>query len=69
MPSPALGSIQPPFQWGTGSSFPKVKQVECEADHFPLSSAEVKNVWSYTSTAPYIFMAWYMVENRENFAF
>jgi hypothetical protein len=25
------------------------------ADHSPLSTAKVKNVWSYTSTLPYIF--------------
>jgi len=31
----------------TEGSFPG-----CEANQEPLSSAEVKNVWSYTSTAP-----------------
>jgi hypothetical protein len=25
------------------------------------SSAEVKNAWSYTSTPPYLFMAWYLL--------
>jgi hypothetical protein len=25
----------------------------------PPSSAEVKNVWNYTSAPPYIFMVWY----------
>jgi hypothetical protein len=24
----------------------------------PLSSAEVKNTWTYTSTSPYVFMTW-----------
>jgi hypothetical protein len=28
-----------------------------EAGHSPPSSAEVKKVWSYTSTSPYVFMA------------
>jgi hypothetical protein len=29
------------------------------------SSAEVKNTWSYTSTPPYDFMAWYLVKHRK----
>jgi len=29
-----------------------VKQLGCEADHSPLSSAEVKNMWIYISTSP-----------------
>jgi hypothetical protein len=28
----------------------------------PLSSAEVKNAWSYTATPPYVFMAWYLIK-------
>jgi hypothetical protein len=31
-----------------------VKWPVCEANHFPPSSAMVKNAWSYTSTPPYI---------------
>jgi hypothetical protein len=34
-----------------------VKRPENEADHLPLSNAEVKNAWSYTSTPPYVFVA------------
>jgi hypothetical protein len=34
----------------------RVKQVVLEADHSPLSSAEVKNEWSSTSAAPYVFI-------------
>jgi hypothetical protein len=41
----------------------------CEADHSPPSSAEVKNVWSYTSTPQYVFMAWCLVKHRDNFTF
>jgi hypothetical protein len=48
----ALGPTQPPIQWGTRGSFPGVKRPGCEADHSPLSSVEVKNAWSYTSTPP-----------------
>jgi hypothetical protein len=35
---------------GTGSSFRGGKPVEGVADHSLSSSAEVKNVWRYTST-------------------
>jgi len=35
-----------------------------EADHSPPSSAEANNTWSYTSTAPVIFMALCLVKHR-----
>jgi hypothetical protein len=31
---------------------------KCEADHLPLSCAEVKNPWNFTYTATYLFMVW-----------
>jgi hypothetical protein len=31
------------------------------------ASAEIKNVWSYTSTSQYAFMGWYLVKHRDNF--
>jgi len=31
-----------------------------ESDHSPPTIAEVMNVWSYTSTHWYIWMAWYL---------
>jgi hypothetical protein len=37
--------------------------------HSPPSNAEVKNAWSYTSTTPYVFMAWCLVKHRHNFTF
>jgi len=40
-----------------------------EADHSPPSSAQVKNVWSYTSTPQYAFMEWCLVKHRGNFTF
>jgi hypothetical protein len=46
-----------------------VKLPAREADHSPPSSAEFKNVWSYTSTPPYFFMAWCLVKHRDNFTF
>jgi hypothetical protein len=42
----------------------EVKLLGLEADHSPPSSAEVKNVWSYTSTPPYVFMARCLIEQR-----
>jgi hypothetical protein len=33
---------------------------------FP-SKAEVKNSWNYTSTPPYVFLAWYLIKHRESF--
>jgi hypothetical protein len=40
-----------------------------ESDHTSPSSAEVKNVWSCTSTPQYFFMALYLVKHRDNFTF
>jgi hypothetical protein len=50
---------------GTGGSFPGVKQQGREADHSPPVSAEVKKIWTYTSTPPYAFI----VKLRDNFTF
>ena len=41
------------FKGYTMGSFPRIKQKGCEAHHSPLSSAEIKNEWSYTA-APLI---------------
>jgi len=38
--------------------FPRGKP---EADHSLVSGAEVTNAWHYTSTFPYVFMAWCLV--------
>jgi len=40
--------------------YPEVKRLTGEADHSPPSSVEVKNVWSYTSIPPHVFMSWYV---------
>jgi hypothetical protein len=41
----------------TGGSFSGVKRQGREADHSTPTSAEVKKMWIYTSTLPYVFMA------------
>jgi hypothetical protein len=38
----------------SAASFLWVNQQKCEADHSPLSSVEIKNVSSCTSTPPYV---------------
>jgi hypothetical protein len=45
------------YPMGTGGSFPEGKAQGREADHSPPASAEFKEMWIYTSTPPYAFMA------------
>jgi hypothetical protein len=46
----------------TGRSLPPwIKRQRLEADHSPRSSAEVKKMWTYTSTPPYVFMAEFLI--------
>jgi len=47
---PALWPTQPPIQQVPRALALTVKRPRREADHSLPSSAEVKNVWSYTST-------------------
>jgi len=60
----ALGPAQPPIQGVPGALSLGVKQLGCEADHLPSSSAKVKNEWSYTSTPQYAFMAWCLAQGQ-----
>jgi hypothetical protein len=41
----------------TGDFFPWVKRQGREDDHSSPASAEVKEMWIYTTTPPYAFMA------------
>jgi hypothetical protein len=61
--------LQTPTQWVPRALTPWVKRPGREADHSPPSSVEVKNVWSYTYTSPYVFMAWCLVKRRNSFTF
>jgi hypothetical protein len=47
---------------GYQGHFLAVKRPGCEADRSPISSAEVKNAWSYTPIPQYAFMASCSVE-------
>jgi hypothetical protein len=58
MPSrPALEPTQPSIQLAPGALSPGIKRQRREADYSPPTSAEVKEMWIYTSTPPYTFMA------------
>jgi hypothetical protein len=48
---------QPPIQWVPGALSQRVKWQGCEPDNPPPANAEVKQMWIYRSTPPYIFMA------------
>jgi hypothetical protein len=49
---PGLESTEPLIQWISGVVSLVVKRPDRDADCLPPFSAEVKNVWSYTSTPP-----------------
>lgn len=53
----------------TGGKIPPWgKRPELEADNPTLSSDDVQNVWSYSSTPPYVFMEWCLIK-RKRYAF
>jgi hypothetical protein len=64
---PAPGPTHPPIQWVLGAVSPGVKRLGRDAKHSPPSSAEVKNVGSYTCTPQYIVMVWYLVKHKDNY--
>jgi hypothetical protein len=64
----ALGSTQPSIQWVQKDLYPWVIWLVCEAHCSTPSSAEVKNMRIYSSTPPYVFMAWFIIKCRDNFA-
>jgi len=58
------GAHSASYPMDTGDSFTVIKRSGREADHSPPCSTEVKNVWCYTSTPPYVFMAWRLINHR-----
>jgi hypothetical protein len=52
---------QYPIQWVSGDISPEPKRPGREADNSPPTSAQIKKTWTYTSTPPYVFMAWCLV--------
>ena len=69
--------LRPALLWGPPSLLansiaslpPVVKQWGREADHSPQSSAEVKNVWRYTTIPPNVFMVRCFIKFRHTFIF
>jgi hypothetical protein len=57
--SSALGSTKSPTRGvrGGGAFSRGINRPGREADHSPPASAEIKKIWIYTSTLPYVFMA------------
>jgi hypothetical protein len=55
------GQTQPSMQRLLEAISLGVKQLVREAGHSPATSAEVKKMWIYTSTAPYFVMEQYLI--------
>jgi hypothetical protein len=61
--------LRPDWFWGPPSLLLKVvslwvKRQGSVADHLHPSNAVVKNTWGFTSTSPYICMAWCLVKQQ-----
>jgi hypothetical protein len=56
------------MHWVLGALSPGVKWPGYETGHSPPFSVELKNLWSYTFTLPYVFMARCLMKHR-NFTF
>jgi hypothetical protein len=54
-------STQPLIQWLPRALSTGLKRPRSEVDHSPPASAEVKEMWIYTSTPPYVFMTQYLI--------
>jgi hypothetical protein len=54
---------------GTWGYFPLLRRPCREADHSPPCIGEVTSAWSYTSTTPYVFLAWCLVKTRHIYVF
>jgi len=62
-PRLALGSIQSLITWARGAPSIGERWVGCKADHWPPSGTEVKNVWGYTITLPYLFVVLCLIKH------
>jgi hypothetical protein len=52
---------------GISDFIPGVNRQRRETDHPPPSSAEVKNMWSYISIPPYVFILWCLIKHKGKF--
>jgi hypothetical protein len=55
----------PPIQWVPGDLSSGLKRPGREADPSPLTSAQFEKTWTYTSTLPYVFIAWCLVSKAK----
>jgi hypothetical protein len=69
MSRPALGPTQPFIQWVPGALSLGVKRRDVKLTTPLLLMPRSKNAWKYTSTPPYVFIAWCLVKHRDNFTF
>jgi hypothetical protein len=58
-------SIKTPIQWVPRTISPVIKWPGREGDHSSTSSAEVMNGGSNTSTTPYVFMMWFLINEAQ----
>jgi len=58
-------STYPSIQREPGALTPGVNQLGNEADHSPLSIAEIKNEWRYTFTSAHAFALWCLIKYRD----
>lgn len=56
------------WKWHWGAS-PRIRQPGHEGAYSHSSCGMVMNVWSCTSTLPYVFMVWCLIKDREITAF
>jgi hypothetical protein len=57
------------YPFSTRGSYPGGKEAGSESDHSTPPSAEDRNAWKYTSTPPYVFMAWCLIKHRDDCTF
>jgi hypothetical protein len=58
-------SRYPDWLWGSPSLLSHgIKRLGREAHNSSPSNAKVKNAWSFTSTLPYVCMAWCLINHR-----
>jgi hypothetical protein len=63
------GAHLAPYPMGTEALSLETKRSRREADHWPPSSAEIKNAWSYTSTPPISLHGVVLIKHMHNFTF
>jgi hypothetical protein len=68
-PDRPWGGKQPFIAWVLEVLSQGVKSPGTEADQSSPFSVKDKNERSYTSTSPYVFMAWCLIKHGGNFTF